>query len=104
MVGANSLFIMLLFSWTLSIVWNMPNTHILEANLTPIFRFHTVPHTSLLTNFWNYASRIMSLDVSGHILTNMLRPCLVTVKSWTYPIVRNSTTLCLKVVSCLIRH
>jgi len=39
-------------------VWNMPNAHILEADLTPIFRSHAVPHTQLLTNFGNYASRM----------------------------------------------
>ena len=60
-------------------VWHMPNTHISEADLTPIFRFHAVPHTQLLTNSGNYASRILSLTVSGHNLTNMLW-CLVTVK------------------------
>lgn len=86
---------MSLFSWALCMVGNMLNAHILEADFTPIFMFHAVPCTQLLTNFGNYASR-MSLTVSEHILKNMLKPCLATV--------RTSTTLCLKIVSCLIWH
>jgi hypothetical protein len=103
-VCVNRWFIMPLFNWTLCMVWNMLNTHILEADFTPIFRFHAVPCTQLLTNFRNYASRTMSHTVSWHIFKNVLRPCQVTAKTQTYPIVRTSTTLYLKIVSRLIWH
>jgi hypothetical protein len=103
-VCGNSWFIMPLFSWKLCMVWNMLNTHILEADFTPIFRFHAVPCTQLLTDFRNYVSRTMSLTVSWHIFKNVLRPCLITAKTQTYPIVRTSTTLYLKIVSRLIWH